>query len=282
MIYCISEIVLPAAALGVLGALAAVLLCVVVKRFAVVEDDRIGMVEELLPGANCGACGLLGCHDFAVECVRRGGPDGIVCPGAGDEKMRQIAGIFGKDGAGTAARNIAVVGCGGAYARRFPAAIYSGPKLCRIESRIGSGPMSCSYGCLGCGDCTSVCPFGAIRIDPASRLPLVDEDRCTGCGKCVEACPRKLISLRPQGPKGRRVWVGCSNRQRGAVARKGCSVACIGCGKCVRTCPFGAVEVRDNLAVIDPTKCRLCRKCVAVCPTGAIKTSNFPASVSDQ
>ena len=33
----------------------------------------------------------------------------------------------------------------------------------------------------------------------------------------------------------------------------------------------------DNVAYIDPTKCKSCRKCVVECPTGAIHDVNFPA-----
>ncbi|MDE6326205.1 MAG: 4Fe-4S binding protein, partial [Duncaniella sp.] len=98
-------------------------------------------------------------------------------------------------------------------------------------------------------------------------------DKCTGCGVCVKSCPRRLIELRLKGPRGMRVWVACSNHEKGAVARKDCKAACIGCGKCVRTCSHDAITLTGNLAYIDCEKCRLCGKCVAVCPTGAIHSS---------
>lgn len=41
---------------------------------------------------------------------------------------------------------------------------------------------------------------------------------------------------------------------------------------CQRTCPFGAIEVSNNLAKIDPAKCKNCQLCVVVCPTKAIYT----------
>jgi NAD-dependent dihydropyrimidine dehydrogenase PreA subunit len=34
--------------------------------------------------------------------------------------------------------------------------------------------------------------------------------------------------------------------------------------------------MNNNLAYIDPVKCRLCRKCVPVCPTNSILEINFP------
>jgi ferredoxin len=63
---------------------------------------------------------------------------------------------------------------------------------------------------------------------------------------------------------------------KGAVARKSCSVACIGCSKCEKECAYDAITMADNLAFIDSDKCKLCRKCVSVCPTNAIIELNFP------
>ena len=92
----------------------------------------------------------------------------------------------------------------------------------------------------------------------------------------MKACPRHIIELRKKGPKSRRVYVRCVNKDKGAVAKKNCKAACIGCGKCAKECKFEAITVAANLSYIDPAKCRLCRKCEAVCPTGSIVSLNFP------
>lgn len=273
------SIVVSTVILGGIGALAALLLYVVSRWFAVHEDERIADVEALLPGANCGACGFNGCHDFAAQCVLRQSVDGMLCPGAGEANMRRLAAMFGGTASDVVAR-VAVLKCGGACGVRKPVADYDGPKVCAIVNKVGAGAMSCAYGCLGCGDCVCACRFGALGIDPVTGLPVVDSRKCTGCGACVAKCPRRLLELRPAGVKFRRVWVACSNKERGAVARRGCGAACIGCGKCAKVCPFGAIEVSDNLAYVDAAKCRLCRKCVGVCPTGAIHAVDFPAAVN--
>lgn len=122
----------------------------------------------------------------------------------------------------------------------------------------------------------AACQFGALCINPETGLPEVDEERCTACGACVKTCPRRVIELRPKGPKNRRMVVMCVNRDKGAVANKVCKASCIGCGKCVKTCPFEAITLNNNLAYIDPEKCKLCRKCEEACPKGAIHAINFP------
>lgn len=45
---------------------------------------------------------------------------------------------------------------------------------------------------------------------------------------------------------------------------------CTGCARCEEVCPYGAVEVIDGDAVIDPALCHFCYRCVEACPEGAI------------
>ncbi|MDQ9827084.1 4Fe-4S binding protein, partial [Acinetobacter sp. 163] len=52
--------------------------------------------------------------------------------------------------------------------------------------------------------------------------------------------------------------------------RKACDNGCIGCKKCEKTCKFDAVHVENNVAFIDPEKCKNCGMCAKECPTGAI------------
>ena len=113
-------------------------------------------------------------------------------------------------------------------------------------------------------------------MNPETGLPEVDEAKCTACGACVKACPKNIIEIRPQGKKSRRIYVQCVNKDKGGIARKACTVACIGCGKCVKVCPFEAITLENNLAYIDPNKCKSCRKCEEACPQNTIIALNFP------
>ncbi len=257
------------------GVIAAIILYLASKRFYVFEDPKIDLVENVLPGANCGGCGYAGCRNFAEAIVKKDDLDGFYCPVGGNECMERIAEILGKEVIEQTPL-VAVVRCQGAPEYREKTNIYDGAPTCTIASNLYTGETACPYGCLGFGDCVDACQFDAIYMDEKTSLPVVIDEKCTACGACVEACPRDIIELRKKNKKDRKIFVDCINRDKGGVARKACKVACIGCGKCVQVCPFEAITLENNLAYIDAEKCRLCRKCVAVCPTSAIVEINFP------
>ena len=271
----VNTIVWTVAVITVLGLLLSVSIFLVAKKFKVEEDPRIDEVEAVMPGANCGGCGFAGCRAFATSCVGAENLDNNYCPVGGNATMKKVAAILGMTVAEKAPM-VAVVRCNGSCANRPKTSVYDGVQSCRVKASLYSGDTGCSYGCLGCGDCVAACQFDAIRMNPETGLPEVDQEKCTACGACVKACPKSIIELRNKGPRNMRVFVSCVNRDKGAVARKACKAACIGCGKCAKVCPHDAITVENNLAYIDFTKCRLCRKCVLECPTGAIHDVNFP------
>lgn len=261
--------------ISTIGIVAAIILYYVSQKFKVFEDPRIDLVEKALPGANCGGCGFAGCRAFADACVKASNLNELFCTVGGNEGMANVASILGLE-AVTKAPKTAVVRCNGSCQHRPKTNHFDGVTSCAVASALYSGETDCSYGCLGFGDCVTVCKFDAIHINKESGLPEVIDEKCTACGACVEACPKQLIELRKQMPKYRKVYVACRNKDKGGVAKKACEVACIGCGKCEKACEFDAIQVVNNLAFIDSDKCKLCRKCVAVCPTNAILEINFP------
>ena len=258
-----------------LGALSAIILYLASQKFKVFEDPRIDQVEEALPAANCGGCGFPGCRAFAEALVKADDISDLNCPVGGPDIMAQIADILGKE-VGKTDPMVAVVRCNGTCENRPKVNQYEGASSCAVEAALYGGETGCSYGCYGLGDCVDACDFDAMYMDEETGLPVIIEDNCVACGACVDACPKDIIELRKKGPKSRRIFVSCVNEDKGAVARKACSVACIGCGKCVKVCPFDAITMENNLAYIDYDKCRLCRKCVPECPTNAIHELNFP------
>lgn len=270
-----SVVLITIVTLAGLGAIAAVILFLASKKFQVFEDPRIDEVEEALPAANCGGCGFPGCRAFAEALVKADDISSMNCPVGGADTMTAVAGILGKE-AGDVKPQVAVLRCNGSCEHRPRLNNYQGAMSCAVAAALYGGETGCSYGCLGCGDCVAACKFDAMYMDEETGLPVIIEENCVACGACVEACPKDIIELRNIGPKSRRIFVSCVNKDKGAVAKKSCEVACIGCGKCEKECKFDAITIKDNLAYIDYDKCKLCRKCAPVCPTNSIHELNFP------
>jgi len=270
-------IIISISALGGLGLVSSIILYFVANKFKVFEDPKIDEVEEALPAANCGGCGFPGCRAFAETLVKSGKEnksiDGLNCPVGGNDVMQNIGSILGLEVEATDPL-IAVVRCNGSLANTPPKIKYEGVSSCAFTHALFAGEGGCQYGCLGEGDCVASCDFDAIHMNPETGLPVVN-DKCTACGACVEACPRDIIELRKKGPKDRRIFVSCINKEKGGPAKKNCDVACIGCSKCEKECKFDAITIDSFLAYIDFQKCTLCRKCVEVCPTDAIWEVNF-------
>lgn len=127
---------------------------------------------------------------------------------------------------------------------------YIGYGSCTGAGLAFGGPQSCSYACVGLGECAAVCPFDAITM--VDNFPRVDPEACVGCGTCVRTCPKKVIELIPLKA---RVWVPCSTRDPGKTVRQICEVGCIDCKMCVKVCPAKAVTLEDRIVKIDPEKC---------------------------
>jgi Na+-translocating ferredoxin:NAD+ oxidoreductase subunit B len=251
--------------MGGLGALLAFGLGFAAKTFYIERDERIEKIEEILPGANCGACGFAGCSSFAEAIVNEGADPGL-CPVSGEEARAKISEIMGIK-ASSGERYVAQVLCRGGLKETKQDSEYRGIKSCKAATAVNGGSKSCQYGCLGYGDCAAACPFDAITMND-DNLPEVNPDKCTGCGKCVDACPKGIITLAPISSQNH---IRCSSYDPGKRVRSICEVGCIGCGICARVCPVNAITMKDNLAVIDYKKCINCGLCAEKCPTGTIE-----------
>ena len=165
---------------------------------------------------------------------------------------------------------VAVVHCLGDCEHTSEKLEYSGIQTCKAVKTLYGGKGKCTFGCLGYGDCMSVCPNNAICIEKG--IAHINTRMCVGCGLCAKTCPQGIIGIVADVE---RVVVSCSNKEKGALTRQECSNGCIGCKKCEKTCAHGAIKVTDNLAAIDYEACVACGDCVTACPVGCLVLSDL-------
>jgi len=259
----IETIFSPIAVLGSMGILFGIGLSYAAKIFAVSVDEKVALIRESLPGANCGGCGFPGCDGFAAA-VAQGRAPIEACSVGGSEVSAKLGEIMGLSVAQTEKKAARVL-CNGNCTAAVGKYDYYGIRDCVAASTIFAGHKSCSHGCLGFGTCLTACPFGAIAIE--NGVAVVNEALCTACGKCVAACPKKLIELVPVSGK---YTVLCRSKDTGMATKKNCTVGCMGCMKCVKVCVPAAIGMEGPLAKINPAKCTNCGECAKVCPAKAI------------
>ncbi len=258
---------IPVAIVVIMGLIAGIILTIAAKLMYVPVDQLVLDLREELPGANCGACGFNGCDDYASALAED--TDGTItasmCPVGGADLAIKLAAIKGVD-AGAADPKVAVVMCHGNEASAKKLMEYNGSlATCKAANQLYGGNWACAHGCLGFGDCSVVCEYDAICVEDG--VAFIDRDKCVACGKCVKICPKHIIEIQS---KNKPIYVACSSNSKGARTRKECTVGCIGCMKCEKACKFDAVKIENNLAKIDPDKCKNCGLCAKECPTGAI------------
>lgn len=262
--------------MGSLGLVFGVGLAIASKILAVEKDKRVEQIEEILPGANCGACGAPGCAGFA-EGVVVGKYAVNGCTAGGSDVAALIAGIMGTD-AGDLIQKVAVIRCRGDKDTCVERAVYSGVNDCRAAMLIAEGAKGCVYGCLGLGSCVTACPFEAIHMAP-NGLPEVDESACTGCGACVDTCPRNIIELIPFNQP---VYIGCVSKDFGKSVKAVCTVGCIGCGMCAKenVTPDEMITMDGKIPVIHYGKVKHpetdLSAAVEKCPTKSFVVREMP------
>lgn len=178
--------------MGGLGVLVGVGLAMASKLFYVYVDPKILAVESLLPGANCGGCGLPGCSANA-EAIVSGKAAPNSCVAGGPELAQAIAELMGLS-VSAAEPDIAKLGCYYGVKDADVKFLYDGIRSCQAAALLGGGMKVCRVGCLGLGSCVRACPFDALSMGP-DGLPVVNEERCTGCGTCERVCPKHIITL---------------------------------------------------------------------------------------
>ncbi|MDP5238007.1 RnfABCDGE type electron transport complex subunit B [Uliginosibacterium sp. 31-16] len=136
------------------------------RVFAVEGNSLVSELADMMPGTNCGQCGLAGCG-AAAEAVAGGTVPATVCPGGGVALAQAIAAKLGI--------------------------------TLSLEGMEDKGPMVAEVAediCIGCGKCMKHCATDAI-VGAAKQIHGVLHEACTGCGGCMEDCPTGAIVLRP-------------------------------------------------------------------------------------
>ena len=149
--------------LGGTGLVFAVFIALANKKLWVWEDPRIEIVASMLPNANCGACGLPGCHAFAEQVVE-GKVQPSKCTVSNADRVLEIAAFLGVD-AGDATKRVARLMCAGGTDVAIQRAEYRGLSTCAAAAAVAGGGKGCAWGCLGLADCEHSCTFDAIRMN---------------------------------------------------------------------------------------------------------------------
>lgn len=135
------------------------------RRLPAGDGDLVEQVNDLLPQTQCAQCGYPGCRPYAAAVVE--GTAAInLCPPGGDETIRRLARLLGKE--------------------TLPLAAGVEPAVAVIDEPA----------CIGCYHCRSACPVDAI-VGAHQFMHTVIESECTGCELCVAPCPVDCISMRP-------------------------------------------------------------------------------------
>ena len=248
-----------------IGLIAGVGLGVAAHFMKVEENEKAKALREVLPGANCGACGFSGCSGYAEALANSPHLKTNLCTVGGDAVAEKISEILGVAAEKTSPKR-AVVRCSGTVDATKKKALYQGIQTCQAAAMLQNGSGSCLYGCIGLGDCAAACDNSAISV--RQGVAVVDESKCFACGKCVSACPKKIIEIIP---KGTYPYVACMNVDTGAKTKAVCTAGCIGCRMCVKACEHGAIEMIGARAYIHSDQCVGCLKCVDACKFGVIK-----------
>lgn len=152
--------------LSLLGTVLGFALGVAAQFFKVEGNPLVAEIEAIMPGTNCGQCGLAGCSGTAAAIVE--GTIPITCCPPGGKAL--VAAIAAKLGVTIDLSTVAA----------------EEPKLAVVTEDI----------CIGCCHCLKVCPTDAI-VGAAKQIHNVLREACTGCSHCVAHCPTEAIKMQP-------------------------------------------------------------------------------------
>jgi electron transport complex protein RnfB len=134
-------------------------------RLPPADGDLVEQVNDLLPQTQCAQCGYPGCRPYAAAVVE-GSATINLCPPGGDDTIRRLARLLGKEA--------------------IPLAESVVPAVAVIDEAA----------CIGCYHCRNACPVDAI-VGAHQFMHTIIESECTGCELCVAPCPVDCITMKP-------------------------------------------------------------------------------------
>ena len=184
------EFIIAVAIVAGIGLLLGLGLAIASIVLAVPKDEKAEEILEVLPGANCGACGFSGCSGYAAALSKGEAAPNLCAPGGADV-VQAIAELTG-GGAMEIERKTAMVMCGGSFDHTSDKMEYDGIQSCAAATLTGGGNTKCSYGCMGFGDCVNACDHNAISI--CNGVAVVTPALCVACTMCVKTWKNFSIS----------------------------------------------------------------------------------------
>lgn len=135
-------------------------------KLKVESDPLLDEIITMLPGSQCGQCGLPGCEGAAIALVNHQAPV-TLCPPGGKSLAEALAAKLGVTA-----------------------------DLSGMEDGLPMVAQVSELSCIGCTKCIKVCPTDAI-IGAPKHLHGVLSEACTGCRKCVDVCPTECVQMVP-------------------------------------------------------------------------------------
>jgi len=77
------------------------------------------------------------------------------------------------------------------YDRGVKFLIKAGVKIQSLSQDVTRNEERCTH----CGACVTVCPTGAFKVDPKTRLITFENEKCIACGLCITACPPRAMEV---------------------------------------------------------------------------------------
>ena len=166
-------IIIAALITGIAGIIIGLFLGIAGEKLHVEVDEREVKIREALPGNNCGGCGYAGCDALAKAIALLEAPVNA-CPVGQAPVADKIAKIMGSDNV-TTVKKTAFVRCVGDCDATKTTYNYVGPDSCKMMKTLpDGGSKSCTYGCLGGGECVKACAFDAIKV--INGVAVVDKE----------------------------------------------------------------------------------------------------------